>query len=75
MLSGGGVILYEKYSALLDKVNKTTYQVAKETGISQAAFSNWKYGRSEPSLESLIRLAKYFNVPIEYFLSDQKESA
>lgn len=67
--------MYKKYSELLDKTNKTSYQVAKETGISQTAFSNWKSGRSEPSLESLSRLARYFHVPIEYFLSYQNETA
>ena len=67
--------MYEKYSALLEKANKTSYQVSKETGISQTAFSNWKTGRSEPSLESLKRLARYFDVSIEYFLSDQKKGA
>ena len=67
--------MYEKYSALLEKVNKTSYQVSKETGISQTAFSNWKTGRSEPSLESLKRLARYFDVSIEYFLLDQKKGA
>lgn len=39
--------MYEKYSLLLEKVNKTSYQISKETGISQTAFSNWKSGRSE----------------------------
>lgn len=60
--------MYEKFKALLDKTNKTTYQVSKDTGISQTAFSNWKSGRSEPGLESLKKLASYFNKPIEYFL-------
>ncbi len=60
--------MYEKFKDLLDKTNKTTYQVSKETGISQTAFSNWKSGRSGPSLESLKKLASYFNKPIEYFL-------
>lgn len=60
--------MYEKFKVLLDKTNKTTYQVAKETGISQTAFSNWKSGRSEPSLESIKKLASYFGKPIEYFL-------
>jgi len=64
----GGANLYEKFKTLLDKTNKTTYQVSKETGISQTAFSNWKSGRSEPSLESLKKLASYFDTPIEYFL-------
>ena len=65
-MKGGGK-MYKKYQALLDKNNKTSYQVSKETGISQTAFSNWKTGRNEPGLESLRKLAKYFGVPIEYF--------
>lgn len=61
-------MLYKKIKALLDKSNKTSYQISKDTGISQTAFSNWKSGRSEPNLESLKKLADYFNVSIEYFL-------
>lgn len=64
----GGVNLYEKFKELLDKTNKTPYQIAKETGISQTAFSNWKTGRVNPGLESLKKLSDYFGVPIEYFL-------
>lgn len=60
--------MYKKFMELLSKTNKTPYQVAKETGISQTAFSNWKSGRSEPSIDSLKKLADYFKVPIEYFL-------
>lgn len=62
--------MYKKFKELLDKMNKTSYQVSKETGISQTAFSNWKSGRSEPGLESLKKLANYFGVSIEYFLED-----
>lgn len=60
--------MYEKYESLLLKNNKTSYQVSKDTGISQTAFSNWKNGRNEPNLDSLKKLARYFDVPIEYFL-------
>ena len=60
--------MYKKFTELLDKTNKTAYQVSKDTGISQTAFSNWKSGRSEPGLDSLKKLADYFNVSIEYFL-------
>ena len=66
--------MYKKFQALLDKTNKTAYQVSKETGVSQTAFSNWKSGRSEPSLESLRKLAKYFDVPIDFFLDEKGEA-
>lgn len=63
--------MYKKYEELLAKTNKTSYQISKETGISQTAFSNWKSGRSQPGLESLRRLADYFGVSIEYFLEEK----
>lgn len=60
--------MYEKYVALLEKTNKTTYRVSKETGIPQNVFSNWKIGRSKPKVDKLKILADYFEVPIDYFL-------
>lgn len=65
--------MYEKYEVLLEKTHKTSYQVSKDTGISQTAFSNWKAGRNSPGVNSLKKLADYFGVSIEYFLEDEKE--
>ena len=67
-LRKGDAILYKKFQALLEKKNKTVYQVSKETGISKTAFSNWKSGRSTPSIESLKKLSAYFEVAIEDLL-------
>lgn len=60
--------MYEKFSELLDKTNKTAYQVSKDTGIPQSVLSDWKRGRSNVKTDKLMILAKYFDVPIEYFL-------
>lgn len=60
--------MYKKYAALLEKTNKTTYQVSRDTGIAQNVFSNWKTGRSKPKVDKLKILADYFGVSIEYFL-------
>lgn len=62
--------MYKKFVVLLDKTNKTTYQVSKDTGIGQNVFSNWKTGRSNPKVDKLKILADYFGVNIEYFLED-----
>lgn len=59
--------MYEKFAELLDKNNKTAYMVAKETGIAQSVLSDWKTGRSTPKFDKLLILAKYFDVPVEYF--------
>lgn len=61
--------MYEKFSELLEKTNKTAYRVSKETGIPQSVLSDWKRGRSKPKAEKLKILADYFGVSIEYFLS------
>lgn len=62
--------MYEKFAELLDKNNKTAYQVSKDTGIAQSVLSDWKTGRSKPKVDKLKILADYFDVSIEYFLED-----
>lgn len=60
--------MYEKFVELLVKNNKTAYAVAKETGIAQSIFSDWKNGRSKPKIDKIQKLADYFGVDIKYFL-------
>lgn len=60
--------MYERFSELLDKTNKTAYQVSKDTGIPQSVLSDWKRGRSNVKIDKLKILADYFGVSIEYFL-------
>lgn len=59
--------MYKKFADLLEKTNKTAYQVSKDTGIGENTFSYWKSGRSKPKFDKLLILAKYFGVPVEYF--------
>lgn len=65
--------MYEKFAVLLEKTNKTAYQVSKDTGIAENIFSYWKSGRSKPKVDKLKILADYFGVSIEYFLSNTEE--
>ena len=60
--------LYERYIELRDKKGVTDYRVSKDTGITKSTFTDWKNGRSAPKIEKLALLAKYFDVPIEYFI-------
>lgn len=61
------LIEYEKFRELLDERNLTPYAVSKETGIPSTCLADWKSGRSKPKSDKLYILAKYFNVPMEYF--------
>ena len=65
--------MYEKFERLLKEHNVTPSQVSKETGIVRSTFTDWKSGRSKPGVEKLYLLAKFFEVPIEYFLEKKEE--
>lgn len=62
--------MYEKFQTLLLKNNVTPYKVAKETGVTQTALSNWKTGRSTPTIKTLKKIADYFGVTVDYLMSD-----
>ncbi len=65
--------MYAKFVELLNKNNISTYKVAKNTGISQSTLSDWKHNKSTPKIDKLKKLSSYFNVPITYFVGEEKE--
>lgn len=65
---------YKKLEELVLKQKITFYRLSKETGLSTTLFSEWKRGKSKPKFNKLLILAKHFNVPVEYFVDDKKES-
>lgn len=65
--------MYNRFEQLLQKNNVTAYRVAKETGIAQTTFSDWKNGKSSPKVEKLSKIADYFGVSIEYFTKTDSE--
>lgn len=42
--------------------------LSKSTGISSGNISDWKSGRSKPGLESLLKIADYFECSVDYLL-------
>ena len=62
--------MYKKFEALLAKNNITAYRVASDTGIATATLTAWKNGTYTPKIDKIMLIARYFGVPIEYFLED-----
>ena len=52
--------LYSKFEALLKEKGVSTYEVAKETGIETATFTNWKQGAYKPKMEKNVTACKVF---------------
>lgn len=43
-------------------------KLSDDTGISTDNISDWKSGRSQPSINALITIANYLNVSIDYLV-------
>lgn len=61
--------MYKKFAELLRQNNVTAYRVSKQTGISSATLSDWKNNKSVPKLDKLQKIAEFFSVSIEYFIT------
>ena len=47
-------------------------QLGDMLGVSDRAVSKWETGLAKPTTENMVRLAKIFDVPLEYFLVSDK---
>lgn len=65
--------MYEIFEGLLQKFNVTTYQVSKETGISQSTFSNWKARRNLIRGDKAKKIADYFGVSVDYLMTGEEK--
>ena len=66
-------LFHERFKALRDASGKTQAKIAEDLGMTPQALSYYANGR-EPSYDTLIAIAKYFGVTIDYLLgvSDHK---
>jgi transcriptional regulator with XRE-family HTH domain len=65
--------MYERLDSLLKKHGITAYRLAKEVGMSQSSLSEWKRGNSIPKYDKLVKIARYFNVPVSYLTGAETE--
>ena len=59
---------YEKLKELRLENNLLQKQLATDLGVTQACIGKWETGDREPSLDDLIKIAKYFSVSTDYLL-------
>lgn len=48
--------------------NVSQIEIAKLLNMSKMAISHWENGNSEPSIEQLKILARYFDVSVDYLI-------
>ena len=60
--------LKQRLKELRLEKNMTQADVARMMNMSKMAVSHWEKGNSEPSIEQLKKLAKFFDVSIDYLV-------
>ena len=50
------------------KLQKTQDEAAKESGFNYRSYCRWERGEAEPNLSTLIKLADYFQVSLDYLV-------
>lgn len=61
-------MISEKIRKLRKDFNISQVTLAKELGVTKQCISNWENDNILPSIEMLIKIAKYFNVSTDYLL-------
>ncbi len=56
-----------------NELNISQADVAKHIGVSQQAYANYERGARQPDIDTLIKLANFFNVSLDYLLERTTE--
>ena len=61
-------MLNERIKELRVANNLTQVELAKDLNVTKQCVSNWENNNIQPSVDMLIKLAKYFSVSCDYLL-------
>lgn len=64
----------DRFSELIAASGKMQKDIGKDLGVCKQKFSRWKTGFTEPNLDDLIMIAKYFDVSTDYLLGLEDET-
>ena len=65
-------MFWERFYSLCQSIGKKPNPVGAELGVSSGAITNWKNGTIPPA-ETLLSIADYFNVSVDYLLGKSEE--
>lgn len=68
LFSGELKMLNETIRSLRKSFNISQVQMAKDLNVSKQCVSNWENDNILPSIEMLVKIAKYFDVSCDYLL-------
>lgn len=66
-------MLSERLKELRKRDGLSQVEFAKKFNISTGTIGNWETGAREPDATTLLKIAKFFNVTVDYLLSDNRQ--
>ena len=63
----------ERLTELLKQHNLTSKQFLNEMHFGKNQFTYWKKNQTMPNQSTLVAIAKYFNVPVEYLTGESDD--
>lgn len=58
----------ERLRLVMKETNTTQYRIEREANISGASMYKWLFNQSVPTVENLVKLAQYMEIPVDYLL-------
>ena len=58
--------IIDKINARLAQLGKTGAEMSRDIGLSNSIYSQWNTGKSKPSNKTLVRVANYLGVSVDY---------
>lgn len=65
----------ERFNALCDKSRRNDTELAKELHVSKQTLSAWRSGVRSPKQPTIIMIAQYFNVSVEWLMGFDVEAS
>lgn len=63
----------ERLKELRKEGHLTQVELAKRLGIGQSSYADWERGKKNPTQENLIKIAQFFNVPLDYLVGNSNK--
>ena len=70
----GDIMINKMIRKLRKDFNISQVELASKLGVTKQCVSNWENDNILPSIEMLIKIAKYFNVSTDYLLGISSEN-
>lgn len=67
-MSSMKILVVERINELLKSEGLTQSKLASAIEVNQSTVCNWLNGKKEPSIESLWKLADFFDVSVDYLI-------